>query len=144
MNSDLSPSGGMTSREVVSRAIHFRGPDRLPVKFPNLGLDDTHHVATNALGTGNHDIRETLDEWGCLWTRSEVANMGQVRGHPLEDWVAEARYAWPDPDDPGYYAGMETRFAGPENKYVTTSIFMLLFERMNSVAYRSRAHGVSR
>jgi uroporphyrinogen decarboxylase len=124
---------GMTSREVVSRAVHFGHPERLPVKFPSLGLDDTHHVATNALGTGNHALRETLDEWGCRWTRSEVANMGQVRGHPLEDWTVESGYSWPDADEPGYYAGMETRFAGSEDKYVTTSIFMLLFERMHSL-----------
>ena len=54
-------------------------------------------------------------------------------GHPLEDWSAESGYHWPDADDPGYYAGMEARFAGSEDKYVTTSIFMLLFERMHSL-----------
>jgi hypothetical protein len=123
----------MSSYEVVKRAIHFECPDRLPVRFPSLGLDDTHGVATNAVGTGDHARRQTYDEWGCLWVRSEVANMGQVRGHPLEDWAAEASYPWPDPDDATYYAGMEARLAGSEGKYVTTGIFMLLFERMHSL-----------
>lgn len=123
----------MTSYEVVKRAVHFQDPDRLPLKFDALGLNDTHRVPTNAIGTGDHSLRQTYDEWGCLWTRSEMANMGQVKGHPLEDWDALKTYRWPDPDDPAYYAGMEERFAGSENKYVTTSIFMLLFERMHSL-----------
>jgi len=123
----------MSSYEVVKRAVHFQGPDRLPLRFASLGISDTHSVATNAVGTGDHALRETYDEWGCLWTRSAVANMGQVKGHPLEDWSAFERYRWPDPDDPAYYAGMEERFDGSEEKYVTTSIFMLLFERMHSL-----------
>lgn len=124
---------GLSSYEVVKRAVHFGGPDRLPVRFASLGWDDTHSVGTNAIGTGDHSQRQSYDEWGCLWVRSEVANMGQVRGHPLEDWADEATYRWPDPDDPAYYAGMEGRFSGSEDKYVLTSIFMLLFERMHSL-----------
>jgi uroporphyrinogen decarboxylase len=62
-----------------------------------------------------------------------VANMGQVRGHPLENWGNLKNYRFPDPDDPAYYAGMDERFAGSEGKYITTSIFMLLFERMHTL-----------
>jgi len=124
---------GMSSYEVVKRAIHFEGPDRLPLRFATLGLNDTHSVGTNALGTGDHSKRETYDEWHCLWVRSQVANMGQVKGHPIEDWSAADSYAWPDPQDPAYYDGMEERFKGSEGLYVTTSIFMLLFERMHSL-----------
>jgi uroporphyrinogen decarboxylase len=123
----------MSSYEVVKRAVHFEVPDRLPMRFASLGLNDTHGVRTNAIGTGDHALRETYDEWGCKWVRSEVANMGQVRGHPLEDWGALATYRFPDPDDPAYYQEMEARFAGSEGKYVTTDIFMLLFERMHSL-----------
>src|SRR5512146_399579 len=100
----------MTSLDLVKRALHFGGPERLPLRFSTLGVDDTHNVATNAVGTGDNTKRETLDEWGCRWTRSEVANMGQVKGHPLEDPGSWGSYRFPDPDDPGYYAGMEGRF----------------------------------
>ena len=123
----------MSSQEIVRRAVHFEVPERLPLRFSTLGIDDTHPVPTNATGTGDHLQRETYDEWHCLWKRSEVAFMGQVRGHPLEDWASVDAYAWPDPDDPAYYEGMESRFEGSESKYVTTSIFMLLFERMHSL-----------
>ena len=123
----------MSSFEVVKRAVRFDGPDRLPMRFATLDINDTHGVPTNAIGTGDHSQRQTYDEWGCLWSRSQVANMGQVKGHPLEDWSALQGYHWPDADDPAYYEGMEDRFEGAEAKYVTTSIFMLLFERMHSL-----------
>lgn len=123
----------MPSYEVVRRAIEFRRPERLPVRFDALGLSDVHSVGWNQIGTGDHSLHETVDEWGCLWVRSEVANMGQVKGHPLADWSALRRYRWPDPDDPAFYAGMEQRFEGSEGKYVITGIFMLLFERMHAL-----------
>ena len=62
-----------------------------------------------------------------------MKNMGQVKGHPLADWGALARFRWPDPHDPAFYSGMEQRFAGSEGKYVMTGIFMLLFERLHAL-----------
>ena len=123
----------MSSYEVMCRAIEFRGPDRLPLNLAALGRNDVHHVGWNQIGTGDHQHRETVDEWGCTWARTDMDNMGQVKGHPLADWDAWDHYSWPDPDDPALYEGMEARFAGSEGKYVSTSIFMLLFERMHAL-----------
>ena len=123
----------MSSYEVVKRAIRFGTPQRLPMIFPSLGINDTHGVSTNAIGTGDHSERTTFDEWHCLWTRTEISNMGQVKGHPLEDWGAIEIYKWPDANDPSYYQGMEDRFSGSEDKYVKVGIFMLLFERMHAL-----------
>ncbi len=123
----------MDARENMIRAVEFRRPERLPLRFPSMGLDDTHDVGWNQVGTGDHARRQTLDEWGCLWVRSETLNMGQVKGHPLESWDAAASYRWPDPRNPALYAGMESRFEGSDGKYRMTGIFMLLFERMHSL-----------
>lgn len=123
----------MSSYEVVRRAVEFERPDRLPVRFDALGINDTHSVDWNQIGTGDPDVRETYDEWGCMWQRSDQANMGQVKGHPLADWAALDGYRWPDPDDPAFYAGMEARFEGADDKYIMTDIFMLLFERMHAL-----------
>lgn len=123
----------MSSCEVVRRAIEFNRPDRLPLSFDSLGLTDFHTVKWNQIGTGDHQYRETLDEWGCIWVRSEMANMGQVKGHPIAEWDALAHYRWPDPDDASFYEGMEARFEGSEGKYIQTGIFMLLFERMHAL-----------
>jgi uroporphyrinogen decarboxylase len=59
--------------------------------------------------------------------------MGQVKGHPLEDWSSLAKYHFPDPDDPAFYEGMESKFEGSDGKYVMTGVFMLLFERMHAL-----------
>lgn len=93
----------MSSFDIVRRAIRFQEPDRLPLRFEALGLNDTFTVKTNAIGTGDHNLRATYDEWQCLWSRTEMANMGQVRSYPLSDWDAERTYAWPKADAPAYY-----------------------------------------
>jgi hypothetical protein len=123
----------MSSYEVVRRAIEFDNPDRLPVRFGSLGQSDIQLVKWKQIGTGDHAYRETVDEWGCTWQRSEAKNMGQVKGHPLQDWEALDRYRWPDAEDPRFYEGMEDRFAGSDGKYIITDIFMLLFERMQAL-----------
>ncbi len=124
---------GQSSYEIVRRAIEFGNPDRLPVRFDALGVSDVHQVGWNQTGAGSHTVPESLDEWGCLWVRSEKVNMGQVKGHPLADWAAVGSYEWPNPDDPALYDGMEEGFEGAGDKYVLTGIFMLLFERLHSL-----------
>jgi uroporphyrinogen decarboxylase len=121
------------ARENMIRAVEFRGPLRLPLRFSSLGLDDSHWVSWNQIGPGNHAYRETLDEWGCRWVRSEAHNMGQVKGHPLDSWDRAASYRWPDAHDPSFYTDMESRFEGSDGKYRIMGIFMLLFERMHSL-----------
>jgi len=127
----------MSAYEVVCRAIEFRGPDRLPLRLTGSSFgpmeSDVHQVAWNFVGTGDRSRRQAYDEWGCLWVRSEQDNMGQIKGHPLEDWEALDHFRWLDPDDAHLYAGMEARFAGSDGKYVMTGIFMLLFERLQAL-----------
>jgi hypothetical protein len=121
------------SYEVVRRAVEFANPDRLPVRFDSLGLSDVHSVGWNQIGTGNHELSQTIDEWGCVWQRTITKNMGQVKGHPLLNWQDLSSYRWPDVDDPKFYEGMEMKFDGSDNKYILTGIFMLLFERMHAL-----------
>lgn len=123
----------MNSKEVVMRAVEFKKPDRLPVDMGLLGVCDFHGVGWNQIGTGDKRKKQTYDEWGCLWERSEVSNMGQVKGHPLLDWNRFDNFYWPNPNSPDFYKGMENRFEGSDGKYITTGIFMLLFERLHSL-----------
>lgn len=120
-----------TSYERVKNALYFGGPDRLPVEFEAFGNNDFHYMGWNQTGTGDRNKRHTVDEWGCTWSRSQVANMGLVTGHPLADWNALESFSWPDPDDEAFYRGMEKKLEGSEGKYVRTGIFALLFERMH-------------
>ncbi len=131
----------MSSYELVRRAIEMGHPERLPLRLSapietqRWGKleSDVFNVNWNYVGTGDRRFRQTVDEWGCLWVRSEINNMGQIKAHPIERWDRLAEFAWPDPDNPAFYEGMEGRFAGLEGKYLLTDIFMLLFERMQAL-----------
>lgn len=123
----------MKSYEIVRRAVEFERPERLPVQFDALGMNDFHNVKWNQIGVGDKKLPASIDEWGCGWVRSEMANMGQVKIHPLADRNALESFRWPDPDDPAFYRGMEDRFRGCDGKYVTTGVLMLLFERMQAL-----------
>jgi uroporphyrinogen-III decarboxylase len=70
-----------------------------------------------------------------VWAKTAAHNMGQVKGHPLEDWREMASFPWPDPDTPEWYAKIPEKLAAAEaeGKYVKFGIFMLLFERMHSL-----------
>ncbi|OGJ87971.1 MAG: hypothetical protein A2268_03785 [Candidatus Raymondbacteria bacterium RifOxyA12_full_50_37] len=122
-----------TSYEVVKNAVEFKGPDRLPLIFDGLGRNDVHRADWNQSGACPKDKTEFKDYWGCTWMRTAEANMGQIKGHPLDDWSKLDSYQWPDPDNPRFYEGMEREFAGSQGKYVQTGIFMLLFERMQGL-----------
>lgn len=122
-----------TSKERVTAAIEMTGPDRLPMIFHAFGVSDVQHVGWNQIGTGDHSKKHTYDEWGCGWSRSDVKNMGLVNEHPLADWSQLDHFRWPDPDDPANFTGMERKIVNPDNKYLMTSIFMLLFERLHAL-----------
>jgi hypothetical protein len=124
----------MTAKERVKRAIEFKTPDRLPMEFGAYGISDTAGFGWNQTGTGDRGKRETLDEWGCTWTRSEVENMGLVTGNPLDDWDKLENYQFPDPEDPLFWEGLEERSRKLDpNTYIKTGIFMVLFERLHSL-----------
>ncbi len=120
-----------SSYEVIKRALYFQKPDRLPVHFGSYNHSDIFCVGWNQIATGDRNTHQSLDEWGCTWSRSNVRNMGLCTGHPLQNWDTLNNFTWPDPDDDRLFAGMENRFKGSEDKYVRTSIFALLFERLH-------------
>ena len=122
-----------TSKEVVKAAIDFTKPERLPVMFSCFNNSDVRYVSWNQTGTGDNSKKLTYDDWGCGWQRTAVKNMGQITIHPLLKWSNLDNYRWPDADDPGFYTGMERRFAGTDGLYIQTGIFMLLFERMHGL-----------
>ena len=122
-----------TPKEVMNAAIEFKTPDRLPVLFDSFGISDVRRIGWNQIGTGDHGKRVTYDEWNCGWQRTEMKNMGQITIHPLSEWSDLDNFSWPDPDNAAFYEGMEQRFEGTEGYYLTTGIFMLLFERLHGL-----------
>jgi hypothetical protein len=134
MQSTTKEKEMMTSREIVSRAIHFRNPPRLPVTMGCFGVDDTGWIGTKVPDAWKPSVPGE-DEWGCVWEKTGVANMGQVKGSPLIDSSKLATYRPPDYSDPERYVdtGSDLDKHDRDGKYIISFIFMVLFERMHSL-----------
>ena len=123
-----------SSREIVQAAIRREGPQRLPVRMASLGCSDTVWVAWR-----NRDVNDgvrKVDEWGCRWERTEMANMGQPLGHPLAGPAEHEKLRVPDYAEDWRYEGVEEtlRAAERDDRYTLAGIFMVLFERMHALA----------
>ena len=124
----------MTSREIVKKAIQRQRPARLPVLMGSLGISDSSLIPVSA-AAGFAPDAEGEDEWGCIWGHTDLPNMGQVVGHPLEDIGDLASHPVPDYTDDSRYLEVEDTLKKLEadGKYVVSLIFMVLFERMHSL-----------
>jgi len=130
----------MTGRELVTRALEFRNPDRLPFiqhKIPDLPDDVLECFEVDRAKAGWFLDHPDWDDWGCLWQSvdpSHKHDIGQVVHHPLDDWSAFDRAAasqWrpPNPRDPFYYERIEPVLAQAGGRYVMLSSSMVLNER---------------
>ncbi|MHB1134700.1 MAG: uroporphyrinogen decarboxylase family protein [Chloroflexota bacterium] len=113
----------MNGRERYTRALKFAGPDRAPLMhravpgavdhygralrdlFERYPSDVLHPQAApgawyafnNAIGEGSGIVHGVVDEWGCVWDSLVDDYLGQVIGHPLDEWDKLADYTFPDP-----------------------------------------------
>lgn len=124
----------MLSRDIVRKAVHFERPPRLPVTMDSLGVSDVRGLPVKR-PEGFTPRVEGEDEWGCVWEKTEVANMGQVKGHPLRSTSEIDKHPVPDYTDETRYVDCEEKLAkaDADGKYVNVGIFMVLFERMHSL-----------
>jgi len=132
----------MESKEVVRRAIEFETPPRLPF-FLGSWSDKLSAVAqdfpNDVCDCWEMDRQENgwffdnpaRDDWGCQWARTEVNNMGQVVGHPLEDWAQLASFRPPNPRNPFYFKRIEEGIKVARDRYVVITSHFTLFERLH-------------
>jgi hypothetical protein len=133
----------MKRREIVRRAIEFGRPPRLPFFLDCYWRDKMSGVVRDfpddVCACWEMDRQENgwffdnpvLDDWGCQWKRTELNNMGQVVGHPLEDWGKLATYRPPDPRKPFYFARIEEGIKDAGERYVVLTSHFNLFERLH-------------
>ena len=133
----------MESREIVRRAIEFDSPPRLPFFLGGSWSDKLSAVIENypndVCDCWEMDRQENgwyfdiaaMDDWGCQWAKTDINNMGQVVGHPLEDWSALPSYKPPDPRNPFYFKRIDEEIRDANDKYVVLTSHFNLFERLH-------------
>jgi hypothetical protein len=124
----------MRSKEIVSRAIEFRHPPRLPFwqsELSDVPNDVLEIREMDRARAGWFFDNPVMDDWGCRWARTEHANMGQVVEHPLADWSAFDRYRPPDPQDSFYFERLEPLLAEAGDRYVAVTCHFNLIERLH-------------
>lgn len=122
------------SREIVRRAIEFGKPPRLPFwqhEVPEAPDDVADIQEMDRARAGWFFDEARPDDWGCIWTRTEVENMGQVTGHPLADASRIRAYRPPDPRDPFYFERIEPGLREAGNRYVVVTAHFNLIERLH-------------
>ncbi|MCE9559992.1 MAG: hypothetical protein K8R88_13715 [Armatimonadetes bacterium] len=124
----------LTSREIVRKTLRRQGPPRLAVSMPGLGVDD-RAVMPFQPPARFVPARPGADEWGCIWDKTDVPNMGQVIEHPLADIRLLDSCATPDYRDPTRYVAVDAALQQAEaaGQYRVAFVFMVLFERMHSL-----------
>jgi hypothetical protein len=93
---------GMTSREIVDRAIHFRRPERigmtLPSPYPNDVAFATVQPEPGFKGRSWSEGHAEFwtDEWGNTWSRLNGLTGGEVVKGAIEEWDQFDHYVMPD------------------------------------------------
>ncbi len=129
----------MTPRENMRRAVTFDYPERLPISGYDDTINDSVWLSCDDILPPQVEGRGYIDQWLCQWGHTDLPNMGQVKGHPLEDLSQMNDFPWPDGNDPRRYVNVPGKLAAIEadpikrDRYRITSIFMLLWERMQAL-----------
>lgn len=141
----------LTSRERVTAAIEFTGPDRVPfthVCFPGAlwrhgrrvvdlmerHPDDFGHGSIAIPPEPGDRIEEYRDEWGVLWHRLKGYSAGEVKRPALETWDDYPSYELPTvprdlPFDDWYLA----RMRDPEREWYALDGWADVFERLKMI-----------
>ena len=124
----------MQRREIVTRAIEFRKPPRLPFfqhEVQGVPDDVCDCWEMDRAKRGWFFDRAAEDDWGCGWAVTDQKNMGQVVHHPLEDWSNLPKYRPPDPRDPFYFERLEDEMSDAADRYVVVTCHFNLIERLH-------------
>lgn len=110
----------MTSRERVWRAIHFKGPDRIPHYLPDGEPNDIvwlwperpgdRQPWTTAVGEGrSRGGQQRIDAWGVVWERPNEETFGEAVRWPFEDVTRHRERDFPDMNAPVAFAASRAR-----------------------------------
>ena len=132
---------GLTSREIVRRAIEFDGPPRIPYSFlAPFGSDFFEAIIVRFLLPETKALppREKgavyYDEWG-VGQKVTGRSWDHAFDYPLADLNRLADYRFPDLADPERFTPYKpyVDLAGRKGKYVVAPDPVMMFERMRSL-----------
>lgn len=123
----------MTSYERTRRAIEFDRPDRIAechnVNEPDYSGDIVFFFCEMGrrfwAGEGGED------EWGCVWEKTEVDNIGMIRDNPIKEWEDLDTIRFPDASDPARYRNLPAALEKADGKYCVLANGSAMFERMH-------------
>ena len=124
----------MESREIVTRAIEFRTPTRLPFfqhEIEGIPDDVCDCWEMDRAKKGWFFDNAAEDDWGCGWATTEHKNMGQVVYSPVEDWSKLATYRPPDAREPFYFERIEGALSEARDRYVVVTSHFGLIDRLH-------------
>ena len=132
----------MSSKERVTAAIEFKGPDRTPIFLgapwdklqsptvagnPAMYPNDYYHCPVGWYYEGELFGRN-MDNWGCEWLNLQESGIGQVVGHPLGDINCLDSYIWPKAADNDMTLACEMSEKRGDKYFILG--YISLFERM--------------
>ncbi len=120
----------MTGYELIKRAIEFKRPPRIGIRFDEMGINDTY-IVTYGFGSNFQPENPEEDEWGYVRQKTDMRNMGQVTAHPIQTIEDAASHQFPDPDDDGRYEIIETILPYAGDRYVLGYIGFGIFEQLH-------------
>ncbi len=108
----------MNSREIVTRAIEFRNPKRIPATFPPPYWHDLFGASVDYPEDERSHWRkvsaarwERVDEWGNTWARLDDTSKGEVVKGALQSLDDVESFPLPDLGNPAYYERARLAFA---------------------------------
>jgi len=138
----------MTKREVVVEALEFRRPPYVPWAWSvtqQCAETLKAHLRTDSLAgfIGSHflDVGSEIgrfekvgqdryrDVYGVVWDRTVDKDIGTPLDWPIRRPEDLAHYAWPDPRDDAWYAGIEQKLAARPELFSRFLIGFSLYER---------------
>ncbi|MBI4832964.1 MAG: hypothetical protein HY801_15705 [Candidatus Lindowbacteria bacterium] len=120
----------MTGYEIIKRAIEFKRPPRIGIRFDEVGVNDTY-IVTYGFGRDYQPSTPGEDEWGCVMQKTDLPNMGQVKEHPIRTLEDLEAHRFPDADDDARYEAVEMVLPYAGDRYVLGYIGQGLFEQLH-------------
>jgi uroporphyrinogen decarboxylase len=120
----------MTGYEIIKRAIEFKHPPRIGIRFDEMGVNDTY-IVTYGFGGNFQPDDPDQDEWGYTRQKTDMHNMGQVKAHPIQTIDDIESHSFPDPNDDARYEIIETILPYANDRYVLGYIGFGIFEQLH-------------